>query len=128
MRFVGERRCGERGEEDEKAGQGEIIGDLYLRQIALVYVNTPMILSVLREAAWRRRMGQEDLRALTPLLHGHVNSCRPLFAALLVGGGRVPVGGGGDTPAAVRGASGADRPVAAGGSLGVMFAVTDEAA
>ena len=34
MRFAGECRRGERGEEDEKAGQGEIIGCLYLRQIA----------------------------------------------------------------------------------------------
>jgi hypothetical protein len=42
--------------------------------------------------------------------------------------GRVPVGGGGGAPAAVHGASGADRPVAAGGSLGVRFAVTDKAA
>ena len=28
---------------------------------------------MLREAAWRRRMSQEVLRALTPLLHDHVN-------------------------------------------------------
>jgi hypothetical protein len=28
---------------------------------------------VLGEAAWWRRMGREDFRALTPLLHGHVN-------------------------------------------------------
>src|SRR6516165_1524859 len=41
---------------------------------------------------------------------------------------RVPVGGGGGAPAAVRGACGADRPVAAGSSLGVRFAVTDKAA
>jgi TnpA family transposase len=46
---------------------------LHLLQIALVYVNTLMIQSVLGEAAWRRRMGPEDFRALTPLLHGHVN-------------------------------------------------------
>jgi hypothetical protein len=32
-----------------------------------------MIPSMLREAAWRRRMSQEVLRALTPLLHDHVN-------------------------------------------------------
>jgi TnpA family transposase len=46
---------------------------LHLLQIALVYVNTLMIQSVLGEVAWRRRMGREDFRALTPLLHGHVN-------------------------------------------------------
>jgi hypothetical protein len=36
MRFAGERRRGERGEEDEKTGQGEIIACLYLWQIAMV--------------------------------------------------------------------------------------------
>src|SRR5262249_25520921 len=40
---------------------------------------------------------------------------------------RVPVSGGGSAPTAVRGASGPDRPVAAGGSLGVRFAVADKA-
>jgi hypothetical protein len=34
MRLAGERRRGERGEEDEKAGQCEILGCLYLPQIA----------------------------------------------------------------------------------------------
>jgi len=34
-----------------------------------------MIPSVLSEAAWRRRVGPEELRALTPLLHDQVNSC-----------------------------------------------------
>ena len=38
----------------------------------MVPVNTRMIPSVLSEAAWRR-MGQEDLRELAPLLHDHVN-------------------------------------------------------
>jgi hypothetical protein len=33
MRFAGERLRAEMGEEGEKGGQGEIIGDLYLRQI-----------------------------------------------------------------------------------------------
>jgi hypothetical protein len=73
MRFVGERRRGERREEDEQAGQGEIRGCLYLRPIAGLRVNTGMIPSVLSEAAWRRRMCREDLRALTPFLHDHVN-------------------------------------------------------
>jgi TnpA family transposase len=46
---------------------------LHLLQIALVYINTLMIQNVLGAAVWRRRMGEEDFRALTPLLHGHVN-------------------------------------------------------
>jgi hypothetical protein len=60
MRFAGQRRRRERGEQDGKAGQGEITGCLYLPKIAMVHVNTRMIPSVLTEAAWRRRMGQED--------------------------------------------------------------------
>jgi hypothetical protein len=46
---------GERGDEDEKASQSEIIGCLSLRQIAMVHVDTRMIRSVLSAAAWRRR-------------------------------------------------------------------------
>ena len=32
-----------------------------------------MIQNVLGEDRWSNRMGQDDLRALTPLIHGHVN-------------------------------------------------------
>lgn len=46
---------------------------LHLIQSALVYVNTLMIQNVLGEDRWSKRMGQDDLRALTPLIHGHVN-------------------------------------------------------
>jgi hypothetical protein len=35
--------------------------------------NLGMIPSLLRGATWRRLMGQEDLRLLTPLLHDRVN-------------------------------------------------------
>jgi hypothetical protein len=33
-----------------------------------------MVPSGLSETAWRRGMGQEDFRALTPLPHDHMNS------------------------------------------------------
>jgi TnpA family transposase len=46
---------------------------LHLLQICLVYVNTLMIQKVLTEPIWSERMTQEDLRALTPLIWGHVN-------------------------------------------------------
>jgi TnpA family transposase len=46
---------------------------LHLLQIALVYVNTLMIQRVLGEAAWMRKLTEEDLRALTPLIYAHVN-------------------------------------------------------
>jgi hypothetical protein len=32
-----------------------------------------MIQNVLADSAWRGRMAEEDFRALTPLIHAHVN-------------------------------------------------------
>ena len=46
---------------------------LHLLQISLVYVNTLMIQQVLSEPAWRVRMTERDLGALSPLPHGHIN-------------------------------------------------------
>ncbi len=46
---------------------------LHLLQICLVYVNTLMIQDVLREPVWLSRMEQEDYRALSPLIYGHIN-------------------------------------------------------
>ena len=46
---------------------------LHLLQISLVYINTLMIQRVLAESAWSGRLTAEDLRALTPLIYGHVS-------------------------------------------------------
>lgn len=46
---------------------------LHLLQICLVYVNTLMIKNVLSERKWMKKMVEEDFRALTPLIHAHVN-------------------------------------------------------
>ena len=46
---------------------------LHLLQNALVYINTLMLQRVLGEAAWATRLTVADLRALTPLLYGHVS-------------------------------------------------------
>lgn len=46
---------------------------LHLLQVALVYVNTLMLQDVLAEKEWLARMADEDFRALTPLIHSHVN-------------------------------------------------------
>jgi TnpA family transposase len=46
---------------------------LHLLQISLVFVNTLMIQRVLEVPEWEGRLTPEDLRALTPLLWGHVN-------------------------------------------------------
>ena len=46
---------------------------LHLLQLSLVYVNTLMIQEVLAAPAWSGRLTDEDFRALSPLLYGHVN-------------------------------------------------------
>jgi TnpA family transposase len=46
---------------------------LHLLQISMVYINTLMIQQVLSEPSWSGRLTTEDLRALTPLIYGHVN-------------------------------------------------------
>jgi TnpA family transposase len=46
---------------------------LYLLQVSLVYINTPMIQQVLLEPAWQGRLTAAALRTLTPLLWAHVN-------------------------------------------------------
>ena len=46
---------------------------LHLLQVCLVYINTLMLQEVLAAPAWADRLGPADLRALTPLLYGHVN-------------------------------------------------------
>ena len=46
---------------------------LHLLQICLVYINTLMIQQVLAQDHWRNRLTVEDKRALTPLLHVHIN-------------------------------------------------------
>lgn len=45
----------------------------HLLQISKVYINTLMIERVLSEPSWSGRLTTEDRRALTPLIHGHVN-------------------------------------------------------
>jgi hypothetical protein len=46
---------------------------LHLLQVSLVYINTVMIQSILESPAWVNRLTEEDRRALTPLLWGHIN-------------------------------------------------------
>ncbi len=46
---------------------------LHLLQICLVYINTLMIQNVLSNPTWMDRMTDEDFRALSPLIHSHVN-------------------------------------------------------
>ena len=46
---------------------------LHLLQNSMVYVNTQMYQAVLGDADYKAQLRDEDLRALTPLLHAHVN-------------------------------------------------------
>jgi TnpA family transposase len=46
---------------------------LHLLQVSLVYINTAMIQRILDTRAWADRLTEEDRRALTPLLWGHIN-------------------------------------------------------
>lgn len=46
---------------------------LHLLQICLVYINTLMIQQVLAQEHWRNILTLEDKRALTPLIHIHIN-------------------------------------------------------
>ena len=46
---------------------------LHLIQNCMVYVNTLMLQEILAQPHWRGRLTATDLRALTPLIWGHVN-------------------------------------------------------
>ena len=39
----------------------------------MVYINTLIIQEVLSDPIWSNKLTPEDKRALTPLLHGHIN-------------------------------------------------------
>ena len=46
---------------------------LHLLQMSLVYVNTLMLQTILHTPSWENRLTFEDKRALTPLMHEHIN-------------------------------------------------------
>ena len=46
---------------------------LHLLQISMVYINTIMIQQILKQSRWRDRLTIEDKRALSPLIHLHIN-------------------------------------------------------
>jgi TnpA family transposase len=65
---------GRAGEVTTNSRDDQEIGmlSLHLLQVCLVYVNTLMVQQVLAAPAWMEQMQPEDLRALTPLIYGHV--------------------------------------------------------
>jgi len=53
--------------------QENTILSLQLLQVCLVYINTLMIQEVLKDPVWKDKFTPEDWRALTPLIHAHIN-------------------------------------------------------
>lgn len=46
---------------------------LHLLQMCMVFVNTLMIEQTISEGKWLERFTQEDLRAISPMIYGHIN-------------------------------------------------------
>ncbi len=46
---------------------------LHLLQVCMVYINTLIIQQILSEKFWENKLTPEDKRALTPLIHSHIN-------------------------------------------------------
>lgn len=46
---------------------------LHLLQVSMVYINTLLIQEVLSDPVWRKRLTPADWRALSPLIHSHIN-------------------------------------------------------
>jgi TnpA family transposase len=72
MHFIFFGKLGEITSNDKEEQELSIVC-LHLLQTCMVYINTLMIQKVLSEPAWKDRLTAEDKRALTPLLHSHIN-------------------------------------------------------
>jgi len=46
---------------------------LHLLQLSMVYINTVMLQQIFKESNWLSKITIEDKRAITPLLHEHIN-------------------------------------------------------
>ena len=53
--------------------QALAVSSLHLLQVCMVYINTLIIQELLSEPAWANKLTLEDKRALTPLIHAHIN-------------------------------------------------------
>jgi TnpA family transposase len=72
MHFIFYGKLGEITNNDKEEQELSIVC-LHLLQACMVYINTLMIQEILSEPEWKGRLQEEDKRALTPLLHGHIN-------------------------------------------------------
>jgi len=46
---------------------------LHLLQVCMCYINTILVQTILAHPKWAAILTKEDLRALSPLFHGHIN-------------------------------------------------------
>lgn len=46
---------------------------LHLLQVCMVHINTLLIQEVLLDPKWKNILNKHDMRALSPLMHGHIN-------------------------------------------------------
>jgi TnpA family transposase len=53
--------------------QALAVSCLHLLQVCMVYINTLIIQEILSDPAWANKLTPEDKRALTPLIHAHIN-------------------------------------------------------
>lgn len=58
---------------NKQADQELSVVCLHLLQVCMVYINTLIIQEVLSDPSWRVKLMPEDLRALSPLIHAHIN-------------------------------------------------------
>jgi TnpA family transposase len=58
---------------NNKDDQELAVACLHLLQVCMVYINTLIIQSVLSDPKWDALLRNEDRRALTPSLYGHIN-------------------------------------------------------
>jgi TnpA family transposase len=71
-KFIFYGRSGEITSNHEKAQELSVLS-LHLLQLSMVYVNTLMLQQILIEKNYIEKLTDEDKRALTPLIYGHMN-------------------------------------------------------
>ena len=72
MNFIFYGKLGEL-RSNQKDQQELSIACLHLLQVSMVYINTLIIQEILSEPGWKNKLTSEDKRALTPLIHSHIN-------------------------------------------------------
>ena len=72
MHFIFYGKLGEISNNQNKE-QALSVACLHLLQVCMVYINTLIIQEVLSDPLWVNKLTPEDRRALTPLIHGHIN-------------------------------------------------------